>query len=257
MKKITFRDSIRWNKESFMLFKKTPNQSLMLSLTYLFIFMLLPSMPMIQIFSIASILIWPAFLVFAVNFYKTHDKNKKENFLVVYEKIKLRLATLLSLGLICLIYAGMVTMVLNSEMQGFIQLSEKNNELVTLINNFVPMIGTKLFLLLLPLLMATWFSPMLIVYNHYSLFKSIKSSIAGCLMYIFPLGLSWLIFSTIAILFMLSCGLLIGSLASFFPTIGPSLMGAIIFFALLVITSVMFAFQYISYRDIFKSAKSY
>ena len=256
MKKITFRDSIRWNKESFMLFKKTPNQSLMLSLTYLFIFMLLPSMPMIQIFSIASILIWPVFLVFAVNFYKTHDKNKEENFLVVYEKIKLRLATLLSLGLICLIYAGMVTMVLNSEMQGFIQLSEKNNELVTLINNFVPMIG-KLVLLLLPLLMATWFSPMLIVYNHYSLFKSIKSSIAGCLMYIFPLGLSWLIFSTIAILFMLSCGLLIGALASLFPAIGPSLMGAIIFFALLVITSVMFAFQYISYRDIFKSAKSY
>ena len=256
MKKITFRDSIRWNKESFMLFKKTPNQSLMLSLTYLFIFMLLPSMPMIQIFSIASILIWPVFLVFAVNFYKTHDKNKEENFLVVYEKIKLRLATLLSLGLICLIYAGMVTMVLNSEMQGFIQISEKNNELLTVMNNFVPMIG-KLILLLLPLLMATWFSPMLIVYNNYSLFKAIKSSIAGCLMYIFPLGLSWFIFSTIAILFMLSCGLLIGSLASFFPAIGPSLMGAIIFFALLVITSVMFAFQYISYRDIFKSARSY
>ena len=256
MKKITFRDSIRWNKESFKLFKKTPNQSLMLSLAYLFIFMLLPSMPMIQIFSIASILIWPIFLVFAVNFYKTHDKNKEENFLAVFEKIKPRLATLLMLGLICLIYAAMVTMVLNSEMQGFIQLSENNNELVTVINNFVPMIG-KLILLLLPLLMATWFSPMLIVYNNYSLFKSIKSSIAGCLMYIFPLGLSWLIFSAIAILFMLSCGLLIGALASLFPAIGPSLMGAIIFFALLVITSVMFAFQYISYRDIFKSAKSY
>jgi len=256
MKKITFRDSIRWNKESFKLFKKTPNQSLMLSLAYLFIFMLLPSMPMIQIFSIASILIWPIFLVFAVNFYKTHDKNKEENFLAVFEKIKPRLATLLMLGLICLIYAAMVTMVLNSEMQGFIQISEKNNELLTVMNNFVPMIG-KLILLLLPLLMATWFSPMLIVYNNYSLFKSIKSSIAGCLMYIFPLGLSWFIFSTIAILFMLSCGLLIGSLASFFPAIGPSLMGAIIFFALLVITSVMFAFQYISYRDIFKSAKSY
>ncbi len=256
MKKITFRDSIRWNKESFKLFKKTPNQSLMLSLAYLFIFMLLPSMPMIQIFSIASILIWPIFLVFAVNFYKTHDKNKEENFLAVFEKIKPRLARLLMLGLICLIYAAMVTMVLNSEMQGFIKLSENNNELVTVINNFVPMIG-KLILLLLPLLMATWFSPMLIVYNNYSLFKSIKSSIAGCLMYIFPLGLSWLIFSTIAILFMLSCGLLIGALASLFPAIGPSLMGAIIFFALLVITSVMFAFQYISYRDIFKSAKSY
>ena len=256
MKKITFRDSIRWNKESFKLFKKTPNQSLMLSLAYLFIFMLLPSMPMIQIFSIASILIWPIFLVFAVNFYKTHDKNKEENFLAVFEKIKPRLATLLMLGLICLIYAAMVTMVLNSEMQGFIKLSENNNELVTVINNFVPMIG-KLILLLLPLLMATWFSPMLIVYNNYSLFKSIKSSIAGCLMYIFPLGLSWLIFSAIAILFMLSCGLLIGALASLVPAIGPSLMGAIIFFALLVITSVMFAFQYISYRDIFKSAKSY
>ena len=211
---------------------------------------------MIQIFSIASILIWPIFLVFAVNFYKTHDKNKEENFLAVFEKIKPRLATLLMLGLICLIYAAMVTMFLNSEMQGFIKLSENNNELVTVINNFVPMIG-KLILLLLPLLMATWFSPMLIVYNNYSLFKSIKSSIAGCLMYIFPLGLSWLIFSTIAILFMLSCGLLIGALASLFPAIGPSLMGAIIFFALLVITSVMFAFQYISYRDIFKSAKSY
>lgn len=256
MKKITFRDSIRWNKESFMLFKKTPNQSLMLSLAYLFIFMLLPSMPMVQVFSIASILIWPIFLVFAVNFYKIHDKNKAEKFLAVYEKIKPKLATLLTLGLICLTYAGLVTIVLNSEMQEFIKLSENNNELVSVINNFVPMIG-KLILLLLPLLMATWFSPMLIVYNHYSLFKSIKSSIAGCLMYIAPLGLSWLIFSTTAILFMLSCGVLIGSLASFFPSIGPSLMGAIIFFALLVITSVMFAFQYISYRDIFKSARSY
>ena len=210
MKKITFKDSIRWNKESFLLFKKTPNQSLMLSLTYLFIFMLLPSVPMVQVFSIASILIWPIFLVFAVNFYKIHDKNKNETFLAVYEKIKPRLLTLLALGLICLTYAGIVTMVLNSEMQHFIQLSENNNELVNVINNFLPMIG-KLILLLLPLLMGTWFSPMLIVYNHYSLFKSIKSSIAGSLMYIIPLGLSWLIFSTTAILFMLSCGVLIGS----------------------------------------------
>ena len=256
MKKITFKDSIRWNKESFLLFKKTPNQSLMLSLTYLFIFMLLPSVPMVQVFSIVSILIWPVFLVFAVNFYKIHDKNKNETFLAVYEKIKPRLLTLLALGLICLTYAGMVTMILNAEMQHFIQLSENNNELANVINNFVPMIG-KLILLLLPLLMGTWFSPMLIVYNHYSLFKSIKSSVAGSLMYIIPLGLSWLIFSTTAILFMLSCGVLIGSLASFFPSIGSSLMGAVIFFALLVITSVMFAFQYISYRDIFKSAKSY
>jgi len=256
MKKITFKDSVRWNKESFLLFKKTPNQSLMLSLTYLFIFMLLPSVPMVQVFSIASILIWPIFLVFAVNFYKIHDKNKNETFLAVYEKIKPRLLTLLALGLICLTYAGMVTMILNAEMQHFIQLSENNNELANVINNFVPMIG-KLILLLLPLLMGTWFSPMLIVYNHYSLFKSIKSSVAGSLMYIIPLGLSWLIFSTTAILFMLSCGVLIGSLASFFPSIGSSLMGAVIFFALLVITSVMFAFQYISYRDIFKLAKSY
>jgi hypothetical protein len=256
MKKITFRDSIRWNKESFVLFKKTLNQSLMLSLVYLFIFILLPSMPIVQVFSIASILIWPIFLVFAVNFYKIHDKNKAEKFLAVYEKIKPKIAILLTLGLICLTYAGLVTMGLNSEMQEFIKLSENNNELVSVMNNFVLMIG-KLILLLLPLLMATWFSPMLIVYNHYSLFKSIKSSIAGCLMYIAPLGLSWLIFSLTAILFMLSCGLVIGSLASFSPMIGPLLMGAIIFIALLVITSVMFAFQYISYRDIFMSAKSY
>ncbi len=256
MKKITFRNSIPWNKESFILFKKTPNQSLMLSLTYLFIFMLLPSITMIQVFSIASILIWPIFLVFAVNFYKIHDKKKQEKFLAVYEKIKPKLPTLLMLGLICLIYAGMVTMVLNSEMQDSIKSAKNNNELVSVINNFLPMIG-KLILLFLPLLMATWFSPMLIVYNDYSLFKSIKSSIAGCLIYSLPLGLSWLIFSTIAILFILSCGLLIGLLASFFPNLGPSLMGAIIFFALLVITSVMFAFQYISYRDIFKSAKNY
>ncbi|MSQ80255.1 MAG: hypothetical protein EXR41_00895 [Candidatus Methylopumilus sp.] len=256
MKKITFKDSIRWNKESFLLFKKTPNQSLMLSLIYLFIFILLPSIPMLQIFSIVSILIWPIFLLFAVNFYKIHDKNKHETFLAIYEKIKPRLPALLTLGLICLTYAAMVTMVLNSEIHHFIQLSENNNELINVINNFVPMIG-KLILLLLPLLMATWFSPMLIVYNHYSLFKSIKSSVAGSLIYIFPLGLSWFIFSTAAILFMLSCGVLIGSLASFFPTIAPSLMGAVIFFALLVVTSVMFAFQYISYRDIFKSAKSY
>lgn len=256
MKKITFRDSIRWNKESFILFKKNPNQSLILSLTYIFIFMLLPSLLTVQVFSIASILIWPIFLIFAVNFFKIHDKQREEKFLEVYEKIKPRLPTLLSLGLICLTYACMVTVVLNSEMKSFVQLSENSNEISHVINNFLPMIG-KLILLLLPMIMATWFSPMLIVYNQYSLFKSIKYSIAGCVIFIVPLGLSWIIFSSSAILFMLSCGLLIGSLASFLPNMGPSLMGAIIFFALLVITSVMFAFQYVSYRDIFKSAKSY
>ncbi len=50
----------------------------------------------------------------------------------------------------------------------------------------------KLLIMGIPFYMATWFSSLLIASNNYGLWKAIKSSFAGSLMYIFHLFFAWL-----------------------------------------------------------------
>ncbi|MEO1946574.1 MAG: hypothetical protein ABGW96_03320, partial [Methylophilaceae bacterium] len=53
------RTGLSWVRESIVLFKQTPRQWLLLALSYLGIFVFLPSFPGLQLFSFVTILIWP------------------------------------------------------------------------------------------------------------------------------------------------------------------------------------------------------
>ena len=52
---------ISWIKESIALFKTAPRKWLMLALAYLSLFVMLPSIPVLQFFAFLSVLIWPIF----------------------------------------------------------------------------------------------------------------------------------------------------------------------------------------------------
>jgi hypothetical protein len=107
--------------------------------------------------------------------------------------------------------------------------------------------------LAIPILMATWFSPILIAYHNFGLIKAIKSSFAGVLLSIMPITLSWLILlgGFISVIFLM---------IMVFTILGSSenvLMSyVLIFLCMLVLAayiSTLFSFQYITYKDVYKS----
>jgi hypothetical protein len=101
--------------------------------------------------------------------------------------------------------------------------------------------------------MATWFSPILITYHNFGLVKAIKSSFAGVLLSIIPILLAWIILlgGFISLLFVI---------IMIFSILGASeniLMSYVLIFSCMIALAAyiasLFSFQFITYKDIFKS----
>ncbi|MFA6041877.1 MAG: BPSS1780 family membrane protein [Methylophilus sp.] len=252
------KTGVSWVKESIALFRLQPSKWLLLALAYIGIFMMLPSLPGLGFFALLTVLIWPVFTAFAVMLFRNAELGKSETIQQTFAHVKPSLPVLISLGLACLVYATLISFVLNADVQSLIPFAQNKapmdeTKAMLFMQKLMPLMF-KLLLLLIPLLISTWFSPMLIVINRYSLVKAIKSSIAGALQYTVAMGAAWLLLSAGIMLFMLVAGLLIGILAQILPFLAQTLMPTFIFGVLLVATALMFAFQYVTYRDIFRAA---
>ncbi len=112
----------------------------------------------------------------------------------------------------------------------------------------------KLSLFLLPLLVATWFSPMLVAFNNYPVLKAVKSSVAGCLQYVVAMTVAWLLLTVGIVSVMLGLGIVLGIVGAFVPAIAQIFTPVLLFVSLLVATALMLAYQYVSYRDVFRAA---
>jgi hypothetical protein len=229
-----------------------------LASAYVGIFMMLPSLPGLGFFALFTVLIWPIFTAFAVMLFRNADIGKKETIQQTIMLIKPRLRVLISLGLACLLYATLISYLLNSDIEALVPFAEGTKAMdeaqyMLFMERFMPFL-LKLLLLLLPLFISTWFSPMLIVINRYPVVKAIKSSIAGTIQYTVAMGISWIVLSAAVFAVMLVLGLVVGILAQLMPFLAQTLMPILIFGTLLVTTALMFAFQYVSYRDVFRAA---
>lgn len=159
-----------------------------------------------------------------------------------------------------MVYIILLTIILSSDIQSLVgatgdtaKLTE--SQMLDMLNKMLTLL-LKLLLLSAPLMMATWFSPMLIAFNNYTVVKAIKSSIAGSLQYMISLGVAWLILTAGVALLMLIVGLLGGLLAWIDSQIAEVVMTLVIFVCFLIATALMLTFQYISYKDIFRLAPS-
>jgi hypothetical protein len=256
------KTGISWVTESVALFKTAPRKWLLLSLVYVGFFIMLPSVPALQFLSFISVLLWPVFLAIALLLYRNADMKKEQNLTEVINNIKPKMAQLIGLGGACLLYAALVSLLLNSDLQGLATLAQSKSvsesqmtesQMMEFMQKMAPLI-LKLSLLLIPLMMATWFAPMLIAFNNYSLVKAIKSSIAGSIQYMIALGAAWLVLTAGILVLMLIVGIVAGIITSLIPAFGQMLMSLILFGIFLVATAVMLAFQYVSYRDVFRAA---
>jgi len=254
------KTGISWVKESVTLFRQSPRKWLLLALVYVSVFMMMPSLPGFQYFALVTILVWPIFIAIAARMYKNAELNNSEDISGMIKIVQPKMSTLILLGLTCLIYGIAVNYFLNADIQGLTILSQgraemSESQIEMQLQKILPFL-LKLTLFLIPLMMATWFSPMLIAYNNYSLAKSIKSSIAGSLQHMIAMSVSWLVLTLGIVVLMLAAGVVVGVVGALVPLLAQLLMSLLVFGCLLLASALMLAFQYVSYRDVFRAAES-
>ena len=244
----SIRQTQSWLRDIFLILKKTKNHSLVIGYTYLFIFLVLPSLPLIQFLSPIVIILWPVAVVQIINFYRSPD-NKKISIFKLDSQIKKSIPQLLRIGLITFFYALVISTFLSPQMQSIVEQANAGDSVLDAAI-FLKLI-LKLFLFMLPLFAATWFSPMIVVYRGEGVFKALKSSIAAILIFIIPLLLTWVsmivifavliyVFQNFLLLFGLSQGAYI------------AISTIIIFSLTAVYIAALFIFQFLGYKQIFK-----
>ena len=242
------RQTQSWLRDIFLILKKTKNYSLMIGYTYLFIFLVLPSLPLIQFLSPIVIILWPVVVVQIITFYQSQE-NKKISIFKLDSQLKKSIPQLLRIGLITFFYALLVSTFLSPQMQSIIEQANAGDSVIEAAV-FIKLI-LKLFLLMLPLFAATWFSPMIIVFRGEGVFKALKSSIAAILIYIIPLLMTW---ASMIVIF----ALLIYVLQNFLLLFGFSqavyiaVSTVVIFSLTAVYIAALFIFQFLGYKQIFK-----
>ena len=244
----SIRQTQSWLRDIFLILKKTKNHSLVIGYTYLFIFLVLPSLPLIQFLSPIVIILWPVAVVQIINFYRSSD-NKKISIFKLDSQIKKSIPQLLRIGLITFFYALVISTFLSPQMQSIVEQANAGDSVLDAAI-FLKLI-LKLFLFMLPLFAATWFSPMIVVYRGEGVFKALKSSITAILIFIIPLLLTWVsmivifavliyVFQNFLLLFGLSQGAYI------------AISTIIIFSLTAVYIAALFIFQFLGYKQIFK-----
>lgn len=247
---------ISWFGESLALFKKAPRKWLLLALVYLGIFVFLPSG--VPVFGLIAVLCWPIFIAVAMRFYRNTELGKSERLAMTLQLIQPRIRQLLLLGLVNIIYFIIVDILLRDDLLVMSTLLNQQQQLTqaqldTAIKQMMP-IFIKLMLAFIPLMVAVWFAPMLIAFNEYSVVKSIKSSLAGCIQYAVALVAGWLLLSGSIILLFMALSLMLGILTLLLPSLISSIAAIMMFGCLLISIAVSLAFQYVTYRDIFRAA---
>ena len=242
------RQTQSWLRDIFLILKKTKNYSLMIGYTYLFIFLVLPSLPLIQFLSPIVIILWPVVVVQIITFYQSQE-NKKISIFKLDSQLKKSIPQLLRIGLITFFYALLVSTFLSPQMQSIVEQANAGDSVIEAAV-FIKLI-LKLFLFMLPLFAATWFSPMIIVFRGEGVLKALKSSIAAILIYIIPLLMTW---ASMIVIF----ALLIYVLQNFLLLFGFSqavyiaVSTVVIFSLTAVYIAALFIFQFLGYKQIFK-----
>jgi len=240
-----------WIQSCLFIFKQSVRQSLFLGMLYITIILFIPILPGLKIISPIILFLYPFIVLIYVNFYKELDAKKSFDIQHIFNLLKMKFRPLLLIGGLTFIFSTLLSMVFYAD------LAPKTEEIKS-ITEFSEKYQTtfiKLILISIPFIMATWFSPMLILYKQYGPIKAIKSSLAGTLMFSIPLLLGWAILtgSFVVIIFLTT---FFFSLLSFLGQNSISFLTSLfllVFFTAYI--SILFIFQYVTYKDIFEPLK--
>ena len=241
-----------WVTQSLILIKVNFKLTLLLGSAYIFTYLLIPTIPGLSLISPFLIIVWPISTMIFINYFRLAQNNKEFEFKDLLKIKKQNLRSLTYLGLICLFYSLFISLILSPDLKNILALANESEMKGNIHNNAVGII-TKFIILALPILMATWFSPILISYHNFGLIKAIKSSFAGVLVSIVPILIAWIILlgGFISLVFvMIMIFTMLGASENIF-------MSYVLIFSCMIVLAAyiasLFSFQYITYKDIFKS----
>lgn len=250
--KSTLNKVHHWVTQSLLLTKLNFKVTLLLGSAYIFIYLLVPSIPSLSFISPFLIIAWPISTMIFINFFRLTQDKKETDFKALVKIDKESIRGLIYLGVICFFYSLLISLILSSDIKNILAAASEP-EISEDMSNNVFSIVIKFMVLAIPVLMATWFSPILIAYHNFGLIKAIKSSFAGVLLSIIPITLSWLILlgGFISLIFLM---------IMVFTILGSSenvlVSYVLIFLCMIVLAayiSTLFSFQYTTYKDIYKS----
>ena len=240
-----------WTQNCLFLFSQSIRQSLFLGMLYLTIFLFFPVLPGLKFISPITIFLWPFIVLIYIHFYRELDAKRDFDLQNIFNLLKTKFRPLLFLGGLAFIYATLVSLVfyadgeITPDIDSYAEISEK----------YLP-IFTKIILISIPFFMATWFSPLLIAYNQYGILRAIKSSLAGTLMFSIPLLLGWIVLTGSFVLIILLVSIVFSSLSFLGQNLVSFLSSLFLLLSFTAYISILFIFQYVSYKEIFGSLKN-
>ena len=190
--KIILNKSHLWVTQSLILTKLNFKLTLLLGSVYIFAYLLIPTISGLSLISPFLIIVWPISTMIFINYFKLIQNSKQPGLKDLLKIDKQNIRALTYLGLICLFYSLLISLILSPDLKNILAVAN-DSDVKENISNYGVGIIIKFIILAIPILMATWFSPILITYHNFGLVKAIKSSFAGVLLSIIPILLAWII----------------------------------------------------------------
>ena len=155
----------RWVIESILLTKLNFKVTLLLGSFYIFAYLLVPSMPGLSFISPFLIIAWPISTMIFINFFRLSQNKKETDFKALLKINKENIRVLIYLGVICLFYSLLISLILSPDINIILAAASEVEISEDISNNLVSIL-IKFMVLAIPILMATWFSPILIAYHN-------------------------------------------------------------------------------------------
>ena len=215
-----------WIKSAFLLFKQSPGTWILTMILGFIIVIVTNLIPVVgSIFGFVTTYIWTAGLIYGSS---QQDKGLPFKVSYLFSGFKLAPGKLIGLSvamgvlsmLIMLICMG--PMIFDMMMGQFDETSLDTDPLQFILYFLIAMA------LMLPLMMATWFAPALIIFHQFGLIRAMKYSFMACLKNFVAFLVYGLVFFLIMIIAMIPAGL-----------------------GMLVVVPMLYASMYTAYKDIF------
>ena len=227
------RQGLQWIMSGFYLFRMAPMAWMLLCFTLILIAMTLSILPLLGQFIFT--LISPVFLAGMMLGCKKLEQGEKLEITHLFAGFKKNTAPLITVGGIYLIgqvlIVGIVMLIGGTAMMEMLLQGKRvdENELMEVADDMLSATLVALALSI-PLLMAAWFSPLLVAFHNIPPVLAMKKSFFACLKNMLPLQLYGVILIILTVIAIIPYGL-----------------------GLIVLIPIIFTSIYVSYKDIFLS----
>jgi uncharacterized membrane protein len=227
------RQGLQWIMSGFYLFRMAPMVWMLLCFTLILIAMTLAILPLLGQFIFT--LISPVFLAGLMLGCRDLEQGKKLDITHLFAGFKKNTAPLVTVGGIYLIgqvlIVGIVMLIGGTAMMEMLLQGKRvnENELMEVADDMLSATLVALALSI-PLLMAAWFSPLLVAFHNMPPVLAMKKSFFACLKNLLPLQLYGVILIILTVIAIIPWGL-----------------------GLIVLIPIIFTSIYVSYKDIFLS----